>query len=521
MSSPHAAGVAALIKASHPTWTPPMIISAMMTSSVQSVVKEDGVTPATPFDMGAGSIRADRAVNPTLVFNETYAHFVAAGTDTIHPIDLNLPSVDATTMSGSISTTRTAMNVSGAGQNFQVQVTQPAGVSIVVGNNNHELRVARDASLTFPITISAPAVANGQYFGSIRLVPNKGGNSVYIPVAFVKKQGNVTLSNTCAPTSFAAGGVTHCSATLQNLGSVAANAALNIAQGTHPEDGVLRYKNVGAPGSVIGTGKGVQWTGNLSPAIAPQVAAINNITGNGPVGGYLPLAGFGGNLTIPGGDDSITNVNVPTFYVGSEPYSRIGIVTNGYVVVGGGTAADVNFFPQTFPNPAKPNNVLAPFWTDLNTSTTGGGGTILVNVLSDGDSDWIIVDFAGVKNFSNATTHTGEIWIRTSAKNHVGPAGEQLTVSYGTANAAAGDPGSAINWGAENRDGTSGKNLSPAPANNTEYRPVFNPPTAGGQVTIPYDITAKTPGAYTSIASATSDQTPGTTQVVTPLTVTP
>ena len=28
--------------------------------------------------------------------------------------------------------------------------------------------------------------------------------------------------------------------------------------------------------------------------------------------------------------------------------------------------ADVIFAPQTFPNPARPNNVIAPFWTDLN-----------------------------------------------------------------------------------------------------------------------------------------------------------
>ena len=70
MSSPHSAGVSALVKAAHPDWTPAEIKSALMTSSVQSVVKEDGVTPADPFDDGAGSIRADRAVNPTLVFDE-------------------------------------------------------------------------------------------------------------------------------------------------------------------------------------------------------------------------------------------------------------------------------------------------------------------------------------------------------------------------------------------------------------------------------------------------------------------
>jgi len=150
-----------------------------------------------------------------------------------------------------------------------------------------------------------------------------------------------------------------------------------------------------------------------------------------------------------------------------------------------------------------------------------GNNAIQVNVLTDGDSTWIIVDFQRIKNFSNSTTHTGEIWIRVSSGTHTGPAGEQLTYSYGTANAAAGDPGSAINWGAENRDGTSGKNISSAPANNTEYRPVLSGPTAGGSVAIPYDITSKKQGSWNSVASMTSNRTPGITQVVTTLTVTP
>src|SRR4029077_3070003 len=87
MATPHAAGVSALVKAAHPDWTPEEIKSALMTSSVQDVVKEDGVTPAGVFDDGAGSIRADRAVTPTLVFNETYADFVAAGSDKLHRVD--------------------------------------------------------------------------------------------------------------------------------------------------------------------------------------------------------------------------------------------------------------------------------------------------------------------------------------------------------------------------------------------------------------------------------------------------
>ncbi len=520
MSSPHAAGVSALVKASHPTWTPAEIKSALMTSSIQAVVKEDGTTPADPFDMGGGSIRADRAVNPTLVFNETYANFVAAGTNALHRVDLNIPSIDATTFSGDVLTHRTAINVSGKSQNLAVQITQPAGVTITVGNKNHALHIAKDGTLTFPIEISAPDIANGQYFGRINLVPAKGGNKVTIPVAFVKKQGSVSLTNTCSPTSIAAKtGVSHCTVTAQNLGTVAASTSLTVKQ--REKGKALRYTNVGAPGSVIGSGEGVQWSGTLSPASAPPVNAINNITGNGPAGGYLPLSLFGITPISGVGDDTITNFNVPTYYYGGEPYTSIGVVSNGYVVVGGGTASDVNFFPQTFPNPARPNNVMAPFWTDLNPAASGGGAIRIATLTDNATSDWLIVDFDHVKNFSNATTHTGEVWIRLSSRSNVGPSGEQLTWSYGAANGASGDPGSAMNWGAENRDGTSGKNLAAAPADNTEYRPVLGTPVPGGSVTIPFDLSGKKTGTWHSDASMTSNQTAGTTIAPRAITITP
>jgi subtilisin family serine protease len=533
MSSPHAAGVSALVKAAHPTWTPAMIKSALMTSSVQTVVKEDGVTPADAFDMGAGSIRADRAVNPTLVFNETFAHMVAAGSDPLHRIDLNIPSIDATTMSGSISTQRTAINVSGKKQVLDVQITEPAGVDITVGNNNHTLQVEKDGTLTFPISIDAPTVADGQYQGRINLVPNKGSgsNKVTIPVAFVKKQGAVTLTNSCSPLSFAAfTGASHCTARVANFSPQSATAALNIADSVQGRK--LQYENVGAPGTVVGNNDGVQWNGTLSPAVPPQVTAINNVTGQGPDGGYLDLSLLGVGNVSGVGDDTITNFNVPTFYYGGEPYTRIGVVSNGYIVVGGGTSADIVFTPQHFPNAGRPNNVLAPLWTDLNPSSSGSGG-IRIAVLTDGPNlGWVVVDWAGVKNFGNATTHSFEVWIRIQRGTTTGPASEQVTYSYGPnttfpgdgpglGNAGSGDPDSGVNWGAENRDGTSGLSIPTAPANGSEYRVITAPPAAGGSVTIPYDITSGEVGTWSSVASMTSNRTPGITQVVTTLTVTP
>ena len=229
MSSPHAAGVSALVKAAHPSWTPAMIKSALMTSAEEDVVKEDGVTPATPFDDGAGSIRANRAVKPTLVFDENYADFVAAGTDPLHRIDLNLASINATTMAGEITTKRVAINVSHRTQILHVETDAPAGSSIIVsdhkpgkngpGKGDKFLVASKWKPLVFWVTISAPKQAPGQYFGEITLDPLAWHtNSVHMPVAWVKKQGAVTLTHTCAPLSFQKKtGKSHCTASVANF----------------------------------------------------------------------------------------------------------------------------------------------------------------------------------------------------------------------------------------------------------------------------------------------------------------
>ncbi|HET7027037.1 MAG TPA: S8 family serine peptidase [Candidatus Limnocylindrales bacterium] len=514
MSSPHAAGVSALVKAAHPSWTPEEIKSALMTSSVQDVVKEDGTTPADPFDMGAGSIRADRAVNPTLVFNETAADFAAVAADPLRRIDINIPSVNAPTMLGSITTERTAINVSGRNQVFKVKTVAPAGASIKVGRNDGNLSVKAGKSLTFSITINGRALAAGQYFGRITLTPQGGGNAVTIPVAFKKVDtaaGAVSLTHACAPTAFEHGESATCTVAVANFAPVDADVDVTVS-GTNG----LRYSNASPPARLVKSNKGVAWSGTLTPALPPQVASIAPVD---RIGGYLPLSAF--NIAPVAGvaDDSISNFDVPTFYYGGEPYSRIGVVSNGYVVVGGGDSGDIVFDPQTFPNPNRPNNVVAPLWNDLNPSATGAGA-IRVATLTDGASTWLVVDYDGVKNFSNATTHTMELWFRlASGAAGSGPESEEVTITYGAANTASPDPGSGGNSGAENRDGSSGQNLT-TPADNTEWAVNLTGPTAGGTATFTYDATAG-PGVYDSIARMTSNVTPGTSEATQRLIVAP
>jgi subtilase family protein/PA domain-containing protein len=518
MSSPHAAGASALIKAAHPTWTPAMIKSALMTSAAQGVVKEDGVTPFTPFDAGAGSIRVNRAVHPTVVFNETFEAYQLAGGDALSRINLNLASVNAPTMTGKITTKRGLTNVTGFDQTLGVSVEAPSGATIYVsksatGSAQASVTLKSGETTDIWITISGATLANGQYFGRITLDAGPGYNDVTIPVAFFKRQGAVTLTHSCNPTTFTTSSFARCEATVANFAATAANVELTV---TNPGGG-LTYSNVTAPATATRRGDSIRWSGTLSPAVPPQVTSI---TPSDAIGGYLPLSTFGVTPIAGVGDDTISNFNVPTFFYGGEAYTRVGVVSNGYLVIGGGTASDVVFTPQTFPNTARPNNTLAPLWSDLNPPAAPSGGGIRIATLTDGSSTWLVVDWSEIPNFSNSTRHSFEIWLRlASGAAGTGAGSQQITLIYGDGNTANPDTGSGGNSGAENRDGTSGKNLV-TPADDTEWLVNMTGPTAGGTATIGYDASARRAGTYTTVAGMTSDVTPGTTQVVVTLTVT-
>ncbi|NNJ73453.1 MAG: S8 family serine peptidase, partial [Enterobacterales bacterium] len=108
MSSPHVAGAGALLKSVHPTWTADNIRSALMMTANRSVLKEDGTTDATIFDMGAGRIQVDVAAKAGLVMNETAANYQAANPALDgDPKTLNIPSMGNTQCSLECSWTRT------------------------------------------------------------------------------------------------------------------------------------------------------------------------------------------------------------------------------------------------------------------------------------------------------------------------------------------------------------------------------------------------------------------------------
>src|SRR5262249_19684106 len=72
-ATPHVAGLAALLLSKHPTWTPMMIKSAIMTTADprdndNNLIQRAGVA-ATTFDMGSGELDPAPAFDPGLVYN--------------------------------------------------------------------------------------------------------------------------------------------------------------------------------------------------------------------------------------------------------------------------------------------------------------------------------------------------------------------------------------------------------------------------------------------------------------------
>ena len=198
MSSPHIAGLAAVVKDAHPDWSPMMIKSALMTSAYQDVKKEDESTDADPFDMGAGHVDGNEALDPGIVYESSFEDYRAylCGTATpIVPADdcatleaagyptqseqLNLPSVGLTQLITGDEIARRVTNIGPAGV-YDATVQSPPGITLAVEPATLALGVGETAEYRVRFDIDA-APYNVWQFGSINW--SDGAHSVDTPVA--------------------------------------------------------------------------------------------------------------------------------------------------------------------------------------------------------------------------------------------------------------------------------------------------------------------------------------------------
>ena len=171
MSTPHVAGVAALLMQGHPDWSPAAIKSALMTSTYQDVTLADGTTPAIPFDFGSGHIDPNKANDPGLVYDisaDEYDAFscgigsidvsqarcndLQASGFSFESADLNQPSISVSRLSSTRTVTRRVTNVSDTSETFTAEIEMPPGVDVQVSPLS--LTVGPGQSITYDVTLT-------------------------------------------------------------------------------------------------------------------------------------------------------------------------------------------------------------------------------------------------------------------------------------------------------------------------------------------------------------------------------
>jgi subtilisin family serine protease len=211
MSSPHIAGVFALIKQAHPNWSPAMAKSALMTTAYQDVFNNDRVNQATPFQQGAGHVNAGGLANkgslfePGLVYDAgllEYFGFLcdaapgvfgdptgtcgalgAAGIPT-EAANLNLASISVSELAGTVTVRRTVTSVARESGNrtYNVSVEAPSGYTVSVSPSTLRLRSGQSA--TYEVTISSVNAPVGEWrFGSLTWRDSTGHYDVRSPIS--------------------------------------------------------------------------------------------------------------------------------------------------------------------------------------------------------------------------------------------------------------------------------------------------------------------------------------------------
>lgn len=211
MSCPHVSGVAALLKAKHPEWSPAAIKSALMTTAY---VHDNTLNPlrdastaesSSPYDHGAGHINPRKALDPGLVYDiEAQDYFDFLCTQKLTPTqlgvfakysnrscrhslaspgDLNYPAISVVfpekTAISALTVRRTVTNVGPPNSKYHVMVSPFKGASVKVEPEILSFD-RKHQKLSYKVTFTTKSRQTGPEFGG--LVWKDGVHRVRSPI---------------------------------------------------------------------------------------------------------------------------------------------------------------------------------------------------------------------------------------------------------------------------------------------------------------------------------------------------
>ena len=177
MSSPHVAGLAALLKQARPTWSPQAIKSALMTTATPTL--DDGRAGVQngrlPWAQGAGHVTPNSAIDPGLVFDNGADDFTRyqcnANRPAVSPASLctsvgtldqtynyNLPSITVGSVAGVVTVLRRVTNVGSGAATYSSTVSVPNFTAVVTPAT---LTLAAGETKTFTVRLTSAGASDG------------------------------------------------------------------------------------------------------------------------------------------------------------------------------------------------------------------------------------------------------------------------------------------------------------------------------------------------------------------------
>jgi hypothetical protein len=196
MATPHVAGIAALLKQRHPSWSPMAIKSALMTTG-SDVLDGPSTDPGVIFSEGAGHVAPDNAVHPGLVYDSDEGDWIAFlcgttnGVDprvcgrlvrsghSLAPTDLNQAAIAIGRMSGPRTVTRSVTNVESRTSTYTARVTGLDGIDVRVKPRRLTIRPGQTRSFT--VTFARDTADPNRYYGG-RLIWSDHTHTVRSPI---------------------------------------------------------------------------------------------------------------------------------------------------------------------------------------------------------------------------------------------------------------------------------------------------------------------------------------------------
>ena len=403
MAAPHVAGAAALMKQIHGIDSD-QLKSLLMTSSVNAVTRDDKVTPANPFDVGAGRLDLVNAMNTVVTIDN--------------------PSLVNNSCSISCSFDRVITDISGAASNWLVAVTFDDSV-LTATTNVAAVTVPANGSVTLSITVDSRWAEQEWKFGEVKLTSSATGvANVVMPIAiFPSRSDDVSIVSVGQVSGSTVPGEGLVLSAKAALGTTDEDVVLSVdvPEGVEFDlDSVVIANTLAAEVSRELSDDGRTFTYVATQSDDPDTSNIVNVTGSFPFAGFSIEGQSWANSVCPSGcDDNIYGFNLGAggIIIDGRMASYVTLSANGVVALddqrSAFIAADGMWFNQDIPNNMPPNSLFAPLWTDLQL-LPANGGNIHWAAISDGINSWFVWQYtrANIYDDTSGNLYTVALWFK-------------------------------------------------------------------------------------------------------------